>query len=108
MPFLVLALLGPAAPAWSQEVSIRGAGNWSCAKWLSSDAMKSAGATWVSGFWSGRNSEGATKEVPRRVGDSTDWDGIIGEIALRCRQKPSEPFVSAVSFTYTAMLKAGR
>lgn len=88
----------PAIPPYS-TITVFGAGNWSCARWLSDE---SEGTTWVLGMWSGLNyAYGA------EVGRTTDDYGIIGAVELECRADPSTPLVNAVQKAYRKLRAKG-
>lgn len=53
---------------------------------------------WIMGFWSGLNiAENA------RVGDSTEANGVVGEVRLYCSLNPSASLLNATYATYLRM-----
>lgn len=70
-------------------------GEMSCATWQASPVNVEAGRWWILGFWSGKNMEIARRSGSSRVGASTDLEGVIGEVRLKCQAFPSKLLVAA-------------
>lgn len=83
----------PSAPLGA-SVSMFGVGGESCATALPVERRLETSA-WIFGFWSALNSSHGA-----RVGHSTDGDGVMAEIVLRCQKEPSLPLFHVVRQTY--------
>jgi len=82
-----------------------GIGYQSCAYWLSNAYTENEGATWILGYWTGRNMANAPD---RMVGSNSDADGLTGEIKKTCVQEPSTRLMDAIERTYIVFQKAGK
>jgi hypothetical protein len=82
------------------EVTTAGFGRSSCASWKEDEA---AGTNWLLGYWTGRNIEGL-----RKVGTSTDGNGIIEEVRLICNAQPSLRLMDATTQVYQRFMSEGR
>jgi hypothetical protein len=94
-----LALCGSAR---AEEAQIRGIGASSCALWLSNAINERDGEMWITGFWSGLNLYSNTN---RRVGQTVDAAGLIGEVRKVCGERPSTSLGDAALDVY-AMIAA--
>lgn len=98
---MLVVLAGAVTPAAPVEVMTAGFGaQSSCASW-SKD--RSQGSIWILGYWSGRN-----VEAQKSVGGTSDADGILEEVRLLCKAKPSRAMIDAVDEVYTRLLDDGR
>lgn len=105
LPVLLMAAL--AASSGEEDVRFwrpASSGGVSCATWLSSVRQEEAGNEFVAGLWTGLNLAGPN----HLVGRTTDREGILGEVRLRCRAEPSEALDAMAYRTYFEMRKAGR
>ena len=89
----------PARPGY-----ILGDGAQSCATWLGDAASENNGRAWIAGFWSGLNFTPGQE----LVGQSTDGEGIIGEVKLMCQQNPSMRLFFAVRSIHSRMTRDSR
>jgi hypothetical protein len=105
--FIAFALCGVAhaqAPTLdhSHDIQILGsAGLESCARWLSTPALKREGDIWIWGYWSGRTIQSLADRGTGQIGLSTDAEGIAGEVERNCRYAPSQKLLSVVGNVYT-------
>lgn len=99
---LIAALALAAAEATEPTAFIWG-GTQSCATWLSSEPQKTSGNWWILGFWSGLNAQ-----TNGKVGQSTDANGVIGEIKLYCEASPSSNLFQATTKVYQRFKAQGR
>ena len=81
-----------------------GAGNWSCATWLSSPSNELAGKNWLLGFWSGTNNSSSS----HTVGIHSDITGITAEVTNVCKSSPSKLLYSVVNRVYEMMQSRGQ
>ena len=89
----------PAAPP-TFSMQIYGPGTISCATYLGDRSMRINADGWILGFWTGSNRKNAETHA---VGQSTDSRGIVGEVALACRGRPSATLFQTVSAVYDRM-----
>jgi hypothetical protein len=97
----LLALVG--AVAWSppdnRPIWAMGAARQSCAtSWQEENS--DASYAWVMGYWTGLNAASG-----QGIGRQTDGNGIVGEVKLLCKTKPSLDLLSATTQVYLAMEK---
>src|SRR5262245_12552743 len=75
------------ASVHAEPIGIRGAGNYSCGKWLQDRADNEsqwvANAEWISGFVSG-----VRFGLKRNVGATTDVAGTVAWMDAHCRSNP--------------------
>ena len=104
---MTIVCVGIPLKAYSQGVTMTtfGVGNSSCATWLSTPIKEYEGKAWIYGAWSGMNFKNQSNHV---VGDSTDAEGIVGEVKAMCFKEPSLPLRSATYQTYVRLERANR
>ncbi len=103
LTIIVLIVLGANASAQESFIEAFGIGLSSCATWLDEPGTRHSGDNWVLGFWTGMNVQANLK-----VGETTDARGILGEVEVRCRQRPSGALATAAKQTWLDMRKEGR
>ena len=106
--FVVLFLISLSGNSWATANQIFGAGNWSCATWLSTPAYENQGRIWLFGFCTGLNNQMASEGTSGETGKSTDGLGIVGEVKKACKEHPSDALVDAVRNVFDNFLKAGK
>jgi hypothetical protein len=80
-----------------------GAGQMSCGDWIAHSPNHKDMATWVLGYWSGLNTA-----LTRKVGYTTDANGILGEVNKECAAHPSERLFLAVDAVYQRLGTSSR
>jgi hypothetical protein len=100
--FALAALAASPAATAGPKTLVLGAGNYSCASWLSSHWEE--GGDWIVGYWSGRNHDNAN----HLVGSATDHDGIIGEVRKVCQEQPSITVFQATGLVYSDLSNQSR
>lgn len=84
---------------WGSSVVTTFGGDRSCANSFRPEILPYT-REWVAGFYSGRNvGQG------RRIGERTDMDGIMGEVAKVCDQHPSWQLVRATNEAFNTMTR---
>jgi hypothetical protein len=106
--FVVFAFGVSAQSAQNQDIWIMGMGTSSCANWLSSDAARTRGNNWLSGFLSGMNISNQFSARRTNVGQNTDVMGWLGEVEKTCREEPSQQLVLIAKRTYQLLERQGR
>jgi len=102
-PVLLAALVCAASlrpsPARDARVSVdmMGIGGMSCAHWQSTQPLRSEGAIWIYGFWTGLNYVAAASGQPESKADTT---AVLAEVGKICAQRPSQILASAVWTAY--------
>ena len=75
-----------------------GSGTRSCATWLEADQTQNLDfEAWILGHWSGF---GMFDVRGGSVGETTDARGILAEVRLTCRERPSISVANAVTLVY--------
>jgi hypothetical protein len=100
----LVLLTASVAPGWSEPVKVFGAGNISCAKWLTDAITEAHGGNWILGFWSGAN----TVNSNGSVGLKTDSEGIVAAVKLKCAQDPGAALFLVVAELYGEFERKGR
>lgn len=97
----MIALLFMAAAAsggmFTRPFSLAGSGQMSCATAFSASQYPTTRA-WITGFFSGANAI-----YGGHVGRQTDGEGLIAEVELTCRARPSDTLAQATLDTYSRM-----
>ena len=93
-----------AAAAQSTEMNVYGPGTISCATYLQDRSIRINADGWILGFWTGSN----RTAQEHGVGKSTDSRGIVGEVALACRNHPSVSLFQTEKEVYDRMKGEGR
>lgn len=93
------------APAPSTAMQVYGPGTISCGTYLNDRSIRINADGWVLGFWTGSN---RTNPTSHTVGQSTDSRGIVGEVALACRGRPSTTLFQTVKEVYDRMKSESR
>ncbi len=84
-------------------------GGISCATWLSSPSSEQTGREWLLGYWTGMNAAAARGGSHNGgVGESTDVNGIVGEVRLVCEQEPSRSLIAATQDVFLRFRREGR
>lgn len=84
------------------EIYVIGSGFKSCAHWTPQYDISIQG--WIAGFWSGINNF----NTHHTVGVNAEYEGIIEEVRLECRNNPSESIEEATIKTYNLLLSKNR
>lgn len=103
----VSVALGAIPLAHADNAMIFGIGYSSCAIWTSDPDNEMQASVWVLGYWSGLNAPLQLSESTS-VGKSTDAYGIIAEVKLVCKNKPSISIINATIETYQRLKREGR
>ncbi len=94
-----------AAPAPGFTMQVYGPGTISCATYLNDRSIRINADGWLLGFWTGSNRK---SPATHSVGQSTDSRGIVGEVALACRGKPSTTLFDTAKLVYDRMAAENR
>lgn len=86
------------------EMQVYGPGTASCATYLNDRSLRFNADGWILGFWTGSNRVSDN----HGVGSSTDSRGIVGEVALACRNHPSVSLFQTEKEVYDRMKGEGR
>ena len=81
-------------------MQVYGPGSISCATYLNDRSIRINADGWILGFWTGSN---RANPDTHGVGHTTDSRGIVGEVALACRNRPSTSVFTVEKEVYDRM-----